>query len=146
MLSLDTIKPAKGSVKKRKTIGRGNSSGHGTYSCRGMKGQRARSGVGGLKRMAMKSRTQQIPKLRGFKSIKAKDFGLNLGSLNDIIKDNDVVEPKILLKAGLIDSLNKTIKLLGDGTFDKKNITVVNIKLSKSAQEKIEALGGKISQ
>jgi large subunit ribosomal protein L15 len=54
MLTLNSIKKAKGSAKGRKRVGRGNASGHGTYSTRGLKGQKSRSGVSGLKRLGMK--------------------------------------------------------------------------------------------
>jgi len=104
-LSLHTIKPAKGSTKKRKRVGRGNASGHGTYSTRGIKGQKARSGVSNLKRLGMKMTLMRTPKKRGFKSLKPKDQVLNLTDINKNFKDGDTINPKILLKKGLIDTI-----------------------------------------
>ena len=64
-LSLHTIKKPKANSKKRKRIGRGNASGHGTYAGKGQKGQNARSGVSGLKRKGMKQVLLRTPKKRG---------------------------------------------------------------------------------
>ena len=88
MLSLHTIKPNKGETKKRKRVGRGNASGHGTYSGRGQKGQRSRSGgKSGLKRKGMKQILLQTPKLRGFKSDKPKNQVINLVDINKNFKE-----------------------------------------------------------
>jgi len=67
-LQAQQLKPATGSTKKRKRVGRGNSSGHGTYSTRGLKGQKSRSGVSGLKRLGMRQVLLRTPKYKGFKS------------------------------------------------------------------------------
>ena len=86
-LSLHTIKPSKGAAKKRKRVGRGNASGHGTYSTRGLKGQKSRSGVSGLKRLGLKMTLSRIPKKRGFKSPKAKNQVVNLTDINENFKE-----------------------------------------------------------
>ncbi len=137
MLSLSTIKPAKGSVKKRKRVGRGNSSGHGTYSTRGMKGQRARTGVSNLKRLGMKSLLLSIPKNRGFKSKKPKDQIVNLIDLNMNFKDNEIVSPANLLKKGLIENKNAEVKILGKGELKVKGLKFENVKMSKSVKQLI---------
>ena len=85
MLTLHTLKPAAGASKQRKRVGRGNASGHGNYSCKGLKGQKSRSGVSGLKRMALKKAILQIPKLRGFHSDKPKFQVVNLAVLNNFL-------------------------------------------------------------
>ncbi|MEK7097792.1 MAG: uL15 family ribosomal protein, partial [Patescibacteria group bacterium] len=95
-LSLHTIRPASGSTKKRKRVGRGNASGHGTSATRGTKGQRSRTGVSGLKRLGMKSMLLSIPKKRGFNSLKSKNQVVNLLDINKHFKEGETVNPKTL--------------------------------------------------
>ncbi len=142
-LSLHTIKPAKGSKKKRKRVGRGNASGHGTYSTRGLKGQKARSGVSNLKRLGMKMTLMRTPKKRGFKSLKPKDHVVNLILINDNFKDGETVNPKILLKRGLIDNIRLGVKILGNGELRLKGLKFEDVKISESAKAQIEKNGGK---
>jgi large subunit ribosomal protein L15 len=144
MLSLNTIKPAKGATKNRKRVGRGNASGHGTYSTRGLKGQKSRSGVSNLKRLGMKPMLLNIPKKRGFKSLKPKDQVLNLFDLNNNFKDGAKINAKELKKLGLIEALDIQIKLLGQGELTLKNLEITGLKVSVSAKEQVEKLGGKI--
>lgn len=137
-LSLHTIKPAKGSTKKKKRIGRGNASGHGTYSGRGLKGQKSRSGgKNGLKRLGMKTILLNIPKKRGFKSQKPKNQVVNLADINKCFKDGDVVDCHSLLKAGLIGTIKLPVKILGNGELKLKNLKFVNVKMSKNASKQI---------
>lgn len=143
MLTLHTLKPAAGSTKQRKRVGRGNASGHGNYSCKGLKGQKSRSGVSGLKRMALKKALLQIPKLRGFQSDKPKYQVVNLSILSRNFADGAVISPDSLLKAGLVSQL-KNIKLLANGELKLKNLQIKGIKLSAAAQEQLSRLGGKI--
>jgi len=139
MLSLHTIKPASGATKKRKRVGRGNASGHGTYSGRGQKGQRSRSGGrSGLKRMGMKQNLLQTPKLRGFKSDKPKNQIVNLDDLNKNFKDNSVISPRSLIKAGLIKDAKKPVKILGKGELRIKKLQFKGVKISKSVVEQIK--------
>ncbi len=154
-LSLHTIQGAPGSKKKRVRIGRGGK--RGTYSGKGMKGQRARSGGRrGLKRLGAKPLVEQTPKLRGFKSLRKKPAILNLKDLTADLNadlrrgsergaDSDFVKitPQILLKRGLVDKIKNGVKILGNGEIDFK-IEVSGCKVSKSAREKIEKAGGKI--
>jgi len=144
MLSLNTIKPAKGSQKNRKRVGRGNASGHGTYSTRGLKGQKSRSGVSGLKRLGMKPMLLNIPKKRGFKSLKPKDQVINLFDLNKYFKDGSKVNVNILIKNGLVDNPELPVKVLGKGDLKLKNLQLVGLKVSQSVKEEVEKLGGKI--
>ena len=143
-LALHTIKSAKGAGKKRKRVGRGNASGHGTYSCRGMKGQRSRSGVSNLKRMGMKKMLLSIPKNRGFKSDKPKNQAVNLSSLNDVFKEGEMVMPASLVKKELIGSSLLPVKILGEGELKVKGLQFEGVKASKSARTQIEKMGGKI--
>lgn len=143
-LGLHNLRPAKGARKKRKRVGRGDASGHGTYSGRGMKGQRARSGgKGGLKLKGFKQRIQQTPKLRGFKSYKPKMETVNLRDLELKFKDGDVVNPQKLVEVNLIKDTRSGVKILGDGKLTKKLVVRANA-FSKSAERGIVEAGGRI--
>jgi len=144
MLNLSTIKPAKGATKKRKTVGRGNSSGHGTYSCRGMKGQKARSGVSGLKRLGMKNMILQIPKSRGFKSKKPNNQIVDFSQINSFYKTGESIDKKSLFKNGLIVSSKMPVKILGEGDLNIKNLKFIGLKVSVSAKEMIAKNNGEI--
>lgn len=145
-IELHNLKHNKGTRRKRKRVGRGNSSGRGTYSGRGLKGQRSRSGgKGGLKLKGMKSRLMKIPKLRGFKSMQPKPAIVNLSQLNKKFKSEATVTPKILLEKGLVDTIKKGVKILGKGNIEIK-INVSGCTLSKGAEEKIKAAGGKVEK
>ena len=135
--------PPKGAKKSRKRIGRGNSGKSGTYSGRGLKGQKARSGVGGLKLKGMRQRLLTIPKLRGFKSPYNKPAVINVGELDSLFDAKAVITPKILVKKGIIGSPRFGVKILGKGN-TKKAFTIRNCNLSKSAEEKIKKAGGTI--
>jgi len=135
------IKPADGSRQPRKRIGRGPGSGTGKTAGKGHKGQKARSGYsqrawfeGG--QMPLQRR---VPK-RGFTNIfKVTYQVVNLSDLERI--NSDEVDKKILKKTRLIRSVNKPVKLLGDGTIQKKYKVTVDA-FSVSAREAIEAAGG----
>lgn len=139
-LTLSNLKPAKGSTKKRKRVGRGGK--RGTYSGKGMKGQKARSGVSGLKALGFKQTLQRVPKSRGFRSLKAKMAVVNLSDLDKIFKNGDIVTPKELIKSGLITSSKAGVKVLGSGELSKKLNVSVNA-YSASAKAAIEKAGGK---
>src|SRR4051812_5865504 len=115
MIKLHELKVYKGSTKRRKVVGRGLGSGHGTYSGRGAKGQRARKS--GNVRPGFEGGRQplvrQVPKLRGFKSPHTKVFGITLSQLNKF--DNDtVVTVKSLIEKGIIKS-EVQVKVLRTG-------------------------------
>ncbi|MFA6296619.1 MAG: 50S ribosomal protein L15 [Patescibacteria group bacterium] len=144
-MKLYELKPAKGSTKKRKIVGRGIGSGHGIFSGRGCKGQKARSGYsrrpsfeGGRTPLYM-----QIPKKRGFKSLSDKCEIINVLNLEKNFKDNDTIDKKAMSEAGLIKSAKMQVKILGDGDL-KKKLNVSADYFSKSAKEKIEKVGGSI--
>jgi large subunit ribosomal protein L15 len=143
-LTLHTIKPFSKSRKKRKRIGRGLGSG-GTYSGKGQKGQRARSGGRkGLKLKGLKQMLLGIPKVRGFKSPYLKMAVVNLGDLDKKFKDGDKVTPQILKKTGLVNNIENGVKILGKGEMTKRAI-FEGFSFSVSAKDKIEKVGGKIS-
>ncbi|MDY0270710.1 50S ribosomal protein L15 [Trichloromonas sp.] len=142
-MDLSNLQPAYGSTKNRKRIGRGHGSGTGKTAGKGHKGQKARSG-GSVKagfeggQMPLQRR---LPK-RGFTPLEKKVYSLvNLRDL-DLFEAGSVVDLSALGKAGLVKDLQDGIKILGDGELTKA-LTVQAHKFSKSAQEKIEAAGGK---
>ena len=119
MLSLNNIKRSVGATTKRKRVGRGNSSGHGTYSTRGLKGQKSRSGVSGLKRLGMRQQLLQTPKSRGFRSLQPKNQVVSISAVNSNFKDGETVNPESLYQKDLIKSASKPVKILG-----KQKLTV----------------------
>ncbi len=143
-LTLHTIKPALGSKHRKKVLGRGNASGHGTYSTKGQKGQRARSGGRkGLKQKGFRSMILSFPKMRGFKSRQAKVAELNLDDLNS--SSLNLITPKTLFKAGLIENVGRGVKILSGGDI-KRAVVVEGCKVSESAREKIVKAGGQVAK
>jgi len=148
---LGNLKYAEGSRKKRKRVGRGEGSGHGGQATRGMNGQKSRSGAkfkswfeGG--QMPLQRR---IPKF-GFTNIFKVEYQIiNLNALQRIASkyelDNKELSLEDLKKYGLISTIKKPVKILGKGDLKSKLILKVN-SFSKSAQQKIEAVGGSITK
>ncbi len=143
-MQLHDLRPAQGATKKRKRIGRGPGSGHGKTSCRGHKGQGARSGSrtrrgfeGG--QMPLQRR---LPK-RGFTNIFRKEYDLVKLYQLERFAEGSVITPELLVSEGLIKKNHQSVKILGDGELSK-GLTVQAHKFSASAQEKISASGGKI--
>ena len=141
---LHEIKSPVGSRKRKKLLGRGRGSGHGKTSCKGFKGQNARSGRGILNSLegGQMPLIKRLPKV-GFNS---KDPTLyqvvNVESLNRFEKGT-VINAEKLKKQGLINSLNRPYKILGDGEV-KKALVVQAQAVSKTAEEKIVKAGGKV--
>ena len=139
--------PKAGSKRNRKRIGRGDGSGHGTYSCRGWKGQKSRSGGGGGLRFegGQTPLVKRLPSVRGFTNIFKTDYALvNLRQLRTFEQGAEVT-PQRLLDAGLVKSLKKPIKILGDGEL-QHSLVVKADRFTESAKRKIEAAGGSIEQ
>ena len=142
-MRLDELKPAAGSNKKRKRVGRGDGSGHGKTSCRGHKGQGARSGgnvqpgfEGG--QMPLQRR---LPK-RGFHNpFRIEMSVVNLGQLESFPAGVEVT-PESLSQRGLLTGKQRRVKILGEGSLSKA-LTVKAHGFSAKAKEKIEAAGGK---
>ena len=129
--------------KNRKRVGRGNASGRGTYAGRGQKGQRSRTGGRkGLRRRGLKQFLQQLPKLRGFRSLQDKAEIVNLGQLGRLFPANSVVTPRLLKARGLISS-HHFVRILGGGTLEKP-LTVQAHSFSESAKKAIVAAGGQV--
>lgn len=147
MLKLSNLKPYKGATKRRKVVGRGVGSGHGTFSGKGAKGQKARSGgkipvgfEGGNMPLH-----RQIPKRRGFTSRTPKAQLVNLKDLTEKFESGATINPKILLNKGLVKSAQNAIKVLGDGEITK-SLNFEKILVSAQARAKIEKAGGKIAE
>lgn len=139
---MNSLKPAIGSTKNRKRIGRGTGSGHGKTATKGHKGQKARSGgnvepgfEGG--QMPMQRR---LPK-RGFNPLRRKEYSLvNLGQM-DVFEAGQCVDVEAILKSGLISSVRDGVKVLADGDLTKA-LNVKAHKFSAAAKAKIVAAGG----
>lgn len=129
--------------KRRKVLGRGDSSGHGSYSTKGAKGQSARSGVSGLKLLGMRHIILSTPKLKGFKSAHQKDQTVALERLQKYFNDGDAINPEILLSKKLIRTLDVGVKIIGNGKLEKK-FTVSGCKISSGAKASVESVGGKV--
>lgn len=145
-MKLHNLKPAPGgAVKERKRLGRGHATGQGKTAGRGHKGQNARSGGGvrpGFEGGQMPL-FQRLPK-RGFTNIFAKVYAeVNLVDLNRFEEGTEVT-PELLFESGLVkkSKAKDGIKVLGNGELEKK-LTVKAHKFTKSAQEKIDSMGGK---
>ncbi|MCS7163420.1 MAG: 50S ribosomal protein L15 [Thermodesulfovibrio sp.] len=145
-MKINELKPAPGSKKKPKRVGRGLGSGHGRYATKGIKGQKARSG--GAKGPGFEGGQmplqRRIPK-RGFSNAPfKKEYAIvNLKDLNKIIDEVDTITPEILLEKGVIKDLKDGLKILGDGDINKP-ITVKTHAISKSALQKIQSAGGRV--
>jgi len=145
-MELNSLKPAIGSTKDRKRIGRGPGSGHGKTATKGHKGQKARSG-GSIKagfeggQMPMQRR---LPK-RGFTPLQRKEYAIvNLGQL-DVFEAGTVIDIELLLKYGLVGKLLDGVKVLAKGELTK-SLSVKAHKFSTAAKDKITALGGTIEE
>jgi len=145
-MDLNTLKPALGSTKDRKRIGRGTGSGHGKTATKGHKGQKARSG-GSIKagfeggQMPLQRR---LPK-RGFTPLERVEYAIvNLSQL-DVFEAGAEVDYDALIAKGLIKGNNCLVKILGNGDITK-SLKVAATKFSQSAKEKIVAAGGSVEE
>jgi large subunit ribosomal protein L15 len=145
-MELNNLKPAIGSTKDKKRIGRGPGSGHGKTATKGHKGQKARSG-GSIKagfeggQMPMQRR---LPK-RGFTPLQRTEYAVvNIGQL-DLLDSGTVVDLELLVKCGLVNKVLDGVKVLAKGDLTK-SLTVKAHKFSAAAKEKIVAAGGTIEE
>ena len=145
-MDLNTLKPALGSTKDRKRIGRGTGSGHGKTATKGHKGQKARSG-GSIKagfeggQMPLQRR---LPK-RGFTPLERVEYSVvNLAQL-DVFEAGAEVDTAALVGKGLVKNTNCLVKILGNGDITK-SLKVAATNFSQSAKEKIVAAGGSVEE
>ncbi|ALS80082.1 MULTISPECIES: 50S ribosomal protein L15 [Planococcus] len=141
-MKLHELKPAEGSRSSRKRIGRGIGSGTGKTAGKGHKGQNARSG-GGVRpgfEGGQNPLFRRLPK-RGFTNINRKDYAVvNIEVLNRFDEGTEVT-PALLIETGVVSNERSGIKILGNGSLEKK-LTVKAHKFSGSAKKAIEAAGG----
>ncbi len=146
-MQIHELKPTH-SLKAKKRIGRGGK--RGTYSGRGVKGQKARAGS--KIRPEWRDTIKSIPKKRGYRQksmderLGRKIMVVNLKRINEFYQDNEVVSINTLVQKGIVKQKKGSqliVKILGQGEIDKK-IMVKNCLVSNSAKEKIEKRGGKI--
>ncbi|HNS14341.1 MAG TPA: 50S ribosomal protein L15 [Syntrophorhabdaceae bacterium] len=143
-MKLSDLKPSEGSIKKRKRVGRGTGSGHGTTATYGNKGQRSTSG--GTKKKGFEGGQmplmRRIPK-RGFKNPFRKEYSIiKIGDLA-VFKGQEKVGIEEILRSGFIKKMKDGIKLLSDGEIDFP-IKIQVHKASERAIEKIKAQGGDV--
>ena len=145
-MELKDLKPAEGSKRNRKRVGRGPASGNGKTAGRGMNGQKSRAGggkgagfEGGQTPLA-----RRLPKLPGFRNFNRVEYvPVNVSRLEEKFKVGDLVDGDTLYAAGIVKNPDAPIKVLGDGEITKA-LTVRVDKVSASARTKIEAVGGKV--
>jgi len=142
-MDLSTLKPAPGSTKKRKRVGRGDGSGHGKTACRGHKGQGSRSGgniAPGFEGGQMPLQ-RRLPKHGFHNPFRRSWVVVNLGQLEAFAAGSEVT-PETLHERRLVRRKGEPVKILGDGEFTKK-LTIRAHAFSAKAKEKIESLGGR---
>lgn len=148
MVSHTTLTPSKGSTKERKRVGRGNGSGKGTYSGRGVKGQGSRTGTGKFNPAFEGGQTplfRRLPKKRGFTKWNQVEFNVvNLADLEALATaGNAKIDAILLVSLGYIRSNGNPLKILGNGTLSQK-VTITANKASATAIAAVEKAGGKI--
>jgi large subunit ribosomal protein L15 len=141
------LRPSEGAKHKRKLVGRGDGSGHGTYSGRGCKGQKSRAG-GGV-RLGFEGGQlpliKRLPRKRGFTNVFKTEYNVvNVGKLA-VFPEGSEVTPQELFRVGLINSTDHPTKILGAGDLQHPLIVSAN-KFSSSAEKKILAAGGKVKK
>jgi large subunit ribosomal protein L15 len=147
-MELNNLQPAKGSIKKRKRIARGQGSGRGGTSTRGHKGQQSRSGYSrkiGFEGGQMPLQ-RRVPKY-GFTNLSRVEYkGINISTLQTLAEKKKLkdVDPKTLIDAGLI-SKNDLVKILGKGEL-KLKLNVKAHAFSRSAIQAIESLQGTVEK
>ena len=143
----DELSPPPGAKKARKRVGRGDSSGHGTYSGRGCKGQKSRAGYkmnrgfeGGQLPLI-----RRLPRKRGFTNIFRTEYSVvNIGKLS-IFEAGGEVTPERLVEAGVLKSLRHPVKILAEGDISHPLVVKAHT-FSAAAKAKIEAAGGKVEK
>ena len=141
-----TLSSAGSKTRKRKRIGRGDASGNGSYSGKGMKGQKSRSG-GGVRpgfEGGQLPLIKRLPSLRGFTNIfKTQYHAVNLDTILKMYPNGGDVSPGPLVETGVLKDQKLPLKVLGRGEINV-NLKVSAHKFTKSAKQKIETAGGTI--
>lgn len=140
------MRPPKGARKNRKRVGRGDGSGNGTYSGRGLKGQKSRSGSSSMVKFqgGQLSLLKRLPSIRGFTNVFRQEYSIvNVDQLA-LFPDGSDVTPESMAHVGFVKNLNSPVKVLGRGDIDVA-ISVSAHKFSDAARSKIEAAGGSVT-
>ena len=140
------MRSPKGAKKNRKRVGRGDGSGNGTYSGRGLKGQKSRSGSSSMVKFqgGQLSLLKRLPSIRGFTNVFKQEYSVvNVDQLA-LFPDGSEVTPEAMVHVGFVKNLNSPVKVLGRGDIDVA-ISVSAHKFSASARSKIEAAGGSVT-
>ena len=141
------LRPPKGARKNRRRVGRGDSSGYGSYSGRGMKGQNSRTG-GGVRPSFEGGQlplSKKLPKIRGFTNIFRKRYSVVNVDRLAVFPSESEVTPEALSDAGILRSLKNPIKILGRGELNVPLVVSAH-KFSNSARHQIEAAGGSVRE
>ncbi|MBU1038785.1 50S ribosomal protein L15 [Patescibacteria group bacterium] len=143
VLALNSLRSPAKSRRSKKRLGRGNASGHGTYSTRGLKGQRARQGGRkGLGQLGVKHFVARLPKVRGFKSLQKSFATVTIDRLATF-PDGTVVDYSFLKSKRLVRGPVRPLKLIGNTKLTVKLKVKVQA-VSKGAQAVVEAAGGQV--
>ncbi|MBA3946525.1 MAG: 50S ribosomal protein L15 [Herpetosiphonaceae bacterium] len=146
-MKLHDLKPAPGSHRDTKRVGRGHGSGRGKTAGKGMGGQTARAGSGPHRAFegGQNEITRRMPFKRGVGFFNRYSVTYEIFNVGDLAASQvEEITPEVLLQAGLVKNLKKPIKILGDGDVVRP-LHVTAHKVSKSAQQKIEAAGGTVT-
>lgn len=144
-MNLHELKPAEGSVKRKRRVGRGIGSGMGKTATRGTKGQKARRQIPSHFEGGQTPIHRRLPVKKGFRNINHKEYAIvNLDDLEKLFEKGAEVTPEALLKAGIIPGFMDGVKILAFGTLTKK-LKVSAHKFSKAAQAAIEKVGGEVT-
>ncbi len=142
---IHNIQPAEGSTHRRKRVGRGIGSGHGKTSTRGHNGNKARGQVNPNFEGGQTPLHRRLPQVRGFKPINKKFYALvNVHVLETYFEAGSDITPDLLVEVGLLRDIHDGLKILGTGDVTKSFHVHVH-KISKSAQQKLEAVGGTVT-
>ena len=143
-ITLHDLHPAAGSRRGRRRVGRGNASGMGTYSTRGSKGQRARTGGRNrLKQKGMKRMMAAMPKVGGFKSHFTRPFAVKYSQLQAAFNDGASVNLAALKAKGLVPKRERTAKIIGPAEGGKK-LNLTGILATGSVKTAVTAAGGSV--
>ena len=141
------LSQASGAKKSRKRVGRGDGSGHGTYSGRGCNGQKSRAGFSAKPGFegGQLPLIKRLPQKRGFVNIFRTEYSvINVGKLSAFESGSEVT-PEGLVAAGLVKSLRRPVKILSEGEINYPLVVKVH-RFSAAARAKIEAAGGSVEE
>jgi large subunit ribosomal protein L15 len=145
-MKLQDLRPAEGSTKKRKRVGRGTGSGKGKTSTRGTKGQNSRTG-GGVHAVfegGQMKLVKRLPKLRGFNNrFKVSYSPINLDTMERVFDNGATIDPSALSSVGLLGKASDPVVVLGRGDI-QKSVHIKAHRISETARQKIEAAGGSV--